>query len=235
MGLHAPSIHFHLGAWAVSVACVFLAVALALALKYHEIIHKLFRINLKKNNREETLNVYVDKLDFAAHVSGIIGFLGIVVSGFAGILDASGMETLESISIDGFLTGLDISTQTESLTFKVVWTIIGAFCFVFMGIIRMYVVNYRHERMYNQRVSLLLLYIISITNGFFIMVVVAGTGGAIIYGESLLNLHPILEGFLPGGIYLPVLAVVESAVAFVLILWMWIRPMKHGNLAVSTA
>ncbi|MHA2297772.1 MAG: hypothetical protein ACXAEU_01905 [Candidatus Hodarchaeales archaeon] len=227
MVLHAPSIHFHLGAWAVTVLCVGLAVLLSIARKY-------FKRFIREDYLEK-IPTYVDRLDFAAHVSGIIGLLGILVSSVAGVLDASGktLETLdlenilETFSIDALLAGLTTSSMSEDLAFKIVWTIIGMYFFVFIGAIRIYYVNYRGERMYDQRVSILLLYVFSAINGFFVMIVVAGAGGAISYGRSLLDLTPLTAGFLPGGGLMPALIVIETAISAMMMIWIWIRPYKR--------
>ena len=190
MVFHGPSLHFHLGAWAVSAVCTFFAFWLSLLSQSGLLTEKYLP--------RETTKRYVDQLDFTAHVCGIVGFLGLVVTGFAGWMDASGLEMWESLSIEGITKGYEISTQDDFLAFKVIWSIIGMYCFVFSGMLRIYFVNIRKERMYDQHFAIRALYGESTLLGFFIMVAVAAAGGIIVAGESFIEDVPIMNEILPG-------------------------------------
>ena len=85
MALHAPSLHFHLGAWAVTAFCTFLA----------------FWINFlrKRNLIPEVIDKHIHpdmvaRLEYVAHVTGIIGFLGVIGSSYFGFLDASNLPNI---------------------------------------------------------------------------------------------------------------------------------------------
>ncbi|MFQ5977188.1 MAG: hypothetical protein ACE5OZ_03525 [Candidatus Heimdallarchaeota archaeon] len=194
MILHGPSLHFHLGAWAVTAVVTFIAFWLSF----------LNQSGLLKEEMvpKKHIEQYVDQLDFVAHVTGIVGLLGVILAGITGLMDAYTWENPNKDGLDqpleAILKGYDISTKYEVLSFKVAWTIVGTYCFVFAGIIRLYFVNYRHERVYDQHSAIQVLYAEALMLGFLIMVAIAGAGGIWTYGESILERAPILEGFLPG-------------------------------------
>ncbi|MHA2231721.1 MAG: hypothetical protein ACXAB4_04460 [Candidatus Hodarchaeales archaeon] len=194
MVLHGPSLHFHLGAWAVTAIATFIAFWLTF----------LNQSGLLKEDllSKKQTDHYVDQLDFVAHVTGIVGLLGIILAGITGLMDAYTWENPNKDGLDqpleAILEGYDISAKYEVLAFKVAWTIVGTYCFIFAGIIRLYFVNYRHERVYDQHSAIQVLYAEALMLGFLIMVAIAGAGGIWTYGESILERAPIFEGFLPG-------------------------------------
>ncbi len=211
MGFHGPSLHFHLGAWAVSAVCTFFAFWLSL-LSQSELLKE-------KTLPRETAKRYVDQLDFTAHICGIVGFFGLVVTGFAGWMDASGLELWESLSVEGITTGYDTSIQNEFLAFKVIWSIIGMYCYLFSGILRVYFVNIRKKRMYDQHFAIRALYGESTLLGLFIMVSVAAAGGILIAGESFIEDVPIMNEVLPGNDGILILITVLSVLlAFILVI-----------------
>ncbi|MFX1513692.1 MAG: hypothetical protein ACFFCQ_14000 [Promethearchaeota archaeon] len=190
MVFHGPSLHFHLGAWAVSAVCTFFAFWLSFSSRSGLLQEKYVS--------KETVKRYVDQLDFTAHICGIVGFLGLVVTGFAGWIDASGLEMWESLSIEGVTKGYEASTEDEFLAFKVIWSIVGMYCFLFSGFLRVYFVTLRKERIYDQHFAVQILYGESTLFGFFTMVAVAAAGGIYVYGESFIQDVPFMNEVLPG-------------------------------------
>ena len=210
MSLHAPSLHFHLGAWAVTALCIFLAFWINFLQK-----RNLIPKQLQKFIHPDT----VARLDYVANITGIIGLAGVVVSAYFGFLDASQVANVSPLDFNAFLIGFDKALATPDLAFKVQWTIVGVQAFIFAGIIRLYFVTYKRERtVFDQHYVFQILYSESTLVGFFLMVIVAGTGGIYVYGESILSGIPILQDFLPGGNLLaPVIAVTGVfAILFVL-------------------
>jgi hypothetical protein len=191
MALHAPSLHFHLGAWAVTALCTFLA----------------FWINFmrKRNLIPESIDKrihpdMVSRLEYVSHVTGIIGFLGVIGSAYFGFLDASGIPKPSPLDINAFFVGLDNALANDILSFKVQWTFVGVQAFIFAGILRFYFVTVkRRSSVYEQHYVVQILYAEATLIGFFLMVIVAGAGGIWVYGESILSGIPILQDFLPGG------------------------------------
>ncbi|MFW9916290.1 MAG: hypothetical protein ACFFGZ_11855 [Candidatus Thorarchaeota archaeon] len=209
MVLHGPSLHFHLGAWAVSAVVTFVAFWLTFFQQSGLFGEEIFP--------KKKIDKYVDELDFVAHVTGIVGFIGLVAAGITGLMDATQAENSVILGdpLKAIIDGYEISAQDEILAFKVVWTIVGAYCFLFAGIMRLYFVTFRHERMYDQHSTVQVLYAEAIMLGYLIMVVVAAAGGMWVYGETILEEMPILEGFLPGRggylLFVTVLGVMLSA------------------------
>lgn len=190
-GLHSPSLHFHIGAWAVTALCTFLAFW----------INFLQKRNLLPKRLEKMLGSYaVQRLDYVAHVTGIIGFLGIVVSAYFGFIDASGVPGAGPLDFDAFLKGIDASFTNINLAFKVTWTVVALQAFVFAGLIRLYFVTINHaDTVYDQHTVIQIIYAEATLLGFFLLVMVAGAGGIWVYGKSILSDIPVLQEFLPGG------------------------------------
>ena len=191
MALHAPSLHFHLGAWAVTALCTFLAFWINYLRKRHllpEFIDKRIHPDI------------VSRLEYVAHVTGIIGFLGVIGSAYFGFLDASKVSHVSPLDFNAFLIGIDKALSNEILAFKVQWTFVGMQAFLFAGILRFYFVTVkRNSSVYDQHYVVQILYAEATLIGFFLMVIVAGAGGIWVYGESILSGIPILQDFLPGG------------------------------------
>ena len=207
---HAPSIHFHLGAWAVAAGVSFIAFWLNFML-VRNLVPKSIQEKIFFDDRLVTL------LDFAAHISGIVGFLGIIIASYTGLIDAiPGQDPLPDAAIAGYFVSMTESSGV--LAFKIIWTIVGTLCFLFTGAVRLYFVTYMKERVYDQNFVVQALYVESQLLGFLIMVVVAGAGGAKVYGESLLNKLPLLSDLMPGGNLLLAITILAVALAAVLVI-----------------
>ncbi|MHA2366287.1 MAG: hypothetical protein ACXAC7_20190 [Candidatus Hodarchaeales archaeon] len=208
-GLHAPSLHFHLGAWAVTALCTFLA----------------FWINFFEKRGflpkpiSELLGPYaVQRLDYVAHITGIVGFMGVVASAWFGFVDSTGTKGANYADIGLVMEGYDTALSNEVLAFKVIWTFVGLQAFLFAGIIRTYFVTIKKERtVYDQHVVVQVLYAEATLMGFFMMVVIAGAGGIWMYGASVLTGVPILEDFLPGGDLMTPFSIFSALLAMTLI------------------
>ena len=191
MVLHAPSIVFHLGAWAVTAVCIFLAYWINFFQKRDWIPEKL-----KPFIHPDT----VARLDYVAAITGVVGMAGVLASAYFGFLDASQIADVNPIDIFAALTGFDNALGNDVLTFKVLWTVIGIEAFAFAGLIRLYFVTIKRESsVFDQHYVFQILYAESTLFGYACMTVVAGAGGIYVYGESLLSGKPILEDLLPGG------------------------------------
>lgn len=213
MSLHAPSLHFHLGAWAVTAVCTFLAFWLNFMLKRGWIPEPI-----RKYIHPDT----VARLDYVANITGLVGLAGVIVSAYFGFLDASQVPNVSPLDINAFFVGFNNVLLNPILTFKVQWTLVGAQAFVFGGIIRFYYVTYRKAgSVYDQHYVVQILYAESTLVGFFLMMLVAGAGGIWVYGESILSGIPILEDFLPGGNLTAPFVVITGAFAVLFILSAW--------------
>lgn len=191
MSLHAPSIHFHLGAWAITAICTFLAFWINYFQK-RDLIPGPFKRFIHPDT--------VARLDYVATVTGIVGLAGVVVAAYTGFLDASEVPNVSPLDFNAVLKGIDAALGNVDLAFKVQWTIVAVQFFIFAGIIRFYFVTWKRESsVYDQHFVFQILYSESTIVGFFILMVVAGTGGIYVYGKSILSGIPILEDFLPGG------------------------------------
>ncbi|MHA2155030.1 MAG: hypothetical protein ACXABU_06810 [Candidatus Hodarchaeales archaeon] len=201
MVLHAPSIHFHIGAWFVTAICTSLALVMNLFQK-REILNFHNRIN------EET----VQNLDFAAHVGGLIGLGGILVASYLGLIDASGVDFhLSLTNIEGILDtilfffdlsvpiqGLEKAMNQSQLGYKVVWTVVGMQLYLISGIIRFYFVSLKKIKISETHFGIQSIYSGAAVLGFFMMVSISATGGIYTFNESFLTDIPVLNNLLPG-------------------------------------
>jgi hypothetical protein len=202
MALHAPSLHFHLGAWAVTAVCTFAA----------------FWINFlqKRDLIPNRINKYIHpdtvaRLEYVAHVTGVVGLLGVFLALYTGFLDASGIRNVSPLDINAFFIGIDRSLTNPILAFKVQWTLVGVQAFIFAGILRFYFVNIKGGKsVYDEHYAIQMIYAEATLLGFFLMMIVAGAGGIWVYGESILSGIPILQDFLPGGnLLVPMVTIVS--------------------------
>ena len=190
-GLHSPSIHFHIGAWAVTALCIFLAFWINF-LEKRDLLPKFVKGILGDH--------VVRQLDYVAIVTGIVGFIGILGAAWTGFIDATGIDKPNYFDINLLILGYNTAMSNEILGFKVVWTFVGLQMFLFTIIIRTYFVTFNKEKsVFDQHVVVQILYAQSALLGFFMMVVIAGAGGIWVSGSSIISDIPVLKEFLPGG------------------------------------
>ncbi|MFX0115407.1 MAG: hypothetical protein ACFFB3_12730 [Candidatus Hodarchaeota archaeon] len=220
MALHAPSVHFHLGA--------LLLTTLATCIAF--LISALSRIGLLKDDRlsPERKEKLMGHLDFTAGAAGVLGFLGILGSMIAGLIDSSTYSDPSKYTtdykmenpLDALSKGLDFALDNDILYFKMIWGTIGALCFLLMAILRFYYAKIQKEQFYDQHLAIQALYAEVAILGYFILTIVGGTGGFFAKGETVLQEYAITEGFLPkaidgGGdflLYVTILAVIVGII-----------------------
>ncbi len=223
MVLHAPSLHFHIGAWFVTAVCTMLAF-------WMNLIQKRGLFDFKKWFGDN----FINQLDFTAHVCGLIGFAGILGSAYLGLVDASGVEfhaSFESyqealdtimvlLDINVILQGLDSALDHQLLGFKVVWTIVGIQLFAISGIIRFYFVTIRKIKIFDTHIAVQTIYSGASSWGFVVMVAISATGGIYSYNESIMQNIPILSNLIPGSNFslLPILSIFFGFLALMILL-----------------
>jgi heme/copper-type cytochrome/quinol oxidase subunit 3 len=199
--IHPIVLHFHVALLAFSLITCVIAFSLSILVRL-DFFNRKFVIRLLRGRllaKQTSLAIYVDKFEFASFISLIFGLITIVIAGIAGFLDASGRIGLVNISIETFLLGFDAASKSEIISFKVIWAIFGTYFFIYAALIRIYFVNYRHERLYSQNLLFQFIHLASQAIGYVILVIVASAGAIIVYGGTLVSDIPILAIFLPQG------------------------------------
>ena len=216
--LHPIVLHFHIAALALGLVTSLLAIIFAVfektGLFNSSKIKKFFRG--KELLDIDTCVTYADKFEFVAYIFLIYGLITLVVAGFAGFLDASGNIGISNISIENLFRGLSRASQSEVISYKVIWAIIGTSFFIYALVIRVYFVNYRKERLHDQHFIYWILHTISQLVGYILFTLVAGAGALIVYGGTLISDIPLFGEFLPGGDadFLPIVLIVSLLLVF---------------------
>jgi heme/copper-type cytochrome/quinol oxidase subunit 3 len=199
--LHPIVLHFHIATLALglftSILSILLTVFERTGFFRNRIVKKIFfgRILLD----EESCHLYTDKFEFSGFLFLVFGIITLGVAGIAGFLDASGNIGINNINLDNFYRGINSASQSEVLSYKVIWSIIGTAYFLYAAALRIYYVNYRKERFHNQHYLIWILHAFSQLIGYIILTLVAGVGAIIVYGGTLITDIPLLGEFLPGG------------------------------------
>jgi heme/copper-type cytochrome/quinol oxidase subunit 3 len=209
--IHPIVLHFHIALLALSLVTSVFAFGLSIFARL-DFFKRKFVVRLLRGRllvKRTSLVLYTDKFEFVSFVSLIFGLITIIIAGIAGFLDASGRIGLANISIETFLLGFDAASLSEILSFKVIWTIFGTYFFLYAAFIRIYFVNYRHERLYGQNLIFQFIHLASQAIGYLILMIVASAGAIIVYGGTLVSDIPILASFLPqgGGDLLPIVLI----------------------------
>ncbi|MFX1512556.1 MAG: heme-copper oxidase subunit III [Promethearchaeota archaeon] len=205
--IHPITVHFHIAFFTFSVFATVGAVILSLVCR--------FKIHTKINNlNEETIYKYIDHLEFGSFFAIVLSIIDVPVAGLAGLLDASGR--IGEISLDALIEGVDKASQSSLISYKMNWAIVGTFYFVFVAAMRVYYVNYRKERIYDQNILIQLVYVINQIIGYLFITLVGGTGAILVFGGTTIQDIPVIKELLSGGdidpIYLVVLGTGLSAI-----------------------
>lgn len=191
ISLHSPVVHFPIGGLFITVFATSVAFIL--------------NILISKNKIPKSLKKYLGKdilakLDFVAHVTGIIGMFGIVISAITGILDAGGANSLLITDFGIISKGISNSLASSLLTYKIALTIIVFNIFLVAGIFRLYFVTYKgYNHMFQTSMAIQLVYLISIIYGFTFLILIGSVGGILTSGSTILSQIPFINELLPGG------------------------------------
>ncbi|MHA2029438.1 MAG: cytochrome c oxidase subunit 3, partial [Candidatus Kariarchaeaceae archaeon] len=217
--LHPIVLHFHIALLAFSFLTTLLAILIALFDKTdffnRDKVKRVFRGRVLLDAK--TCKKYSHKFEFVAFVVLIYGLFSLLIAAIAGFLDASGNFGINNISIDNFLLGISSAAKSETISFKVIWSIIGTSFFLYAAVIRFYFVTYRKVRFYDQHPLYWVIYVLSQGFGYIILTLVAGAGALIVYGGTLITDIPILGNFLPGGTgdLLPLVLIISLVLVFI--------------------
>lgn len=191
VSLHSPVVHFPIGGLFVTVIATLLAFSLNFLFKTDKIPS-----SIKKYLGEDIIT----KLDFVAHIAGIIGLFGILLSTFTGILDAGGANSFIITDFNVILAGILNSLASDLLTYKIGLTIIAFNIFLSAGIFRLYFVTYKGKKhMYHNSIYIQVIYLMAILYGFTFLILIGATGGILTSGSTILSQIPFVNELLPGG------------------------------------
>jgi heme/copper-type cytochrome/quinol oxidase subunit 3 len=220
--LHPIVLHFPVASLALSVFTTIVAIIFTIMEK----LDFFNRNRVKKFTRGKELITQQSCRQFATQYESISFFLLIVglailpITGLAGFLDASGNIGISNVNLDNLAQGVANAARSEVISYKVIWAIIGTALFLYAAIIRIYFVNYRKVRFYDQPILYWFIYAISQIVGYLVLTLVAGAGAIIVYEGTLIQDIPIFSSFLPGGHgdFLPVLLIVALILVFLTIM-----------------
>ncbi|MHA1992367.1 MAG: hypothetical protein ACW981_15070 [Candidatus Hodarchaeales archaeon] len=213
ISLHSPVVHFPIGGLFVTV----IATSMAFLLNFL-IARDKIPSSLKKFLGDDIIT----KLDFVAHVAGIIGLFGIILATFTGILDAGGANSLFITDLSIIIKGISSTLASNLLTYKIGMTIIVFNIFLVAGIFRLYFVTYKGKKhMYHNSIYIQLIYLISILYGFTFLVLIGAVGGILASGSTVLSQIPFVNELLPGGnpIFLGFYIIVPAFIALAIIIY----------------
>ncbi|MHA2202106.1 MAG: cytochrome c oxidase subunit 3 [Candidatus Hodarchaeales archaeon] len=217
--LHPIVLHFHIALLAFSIITSFLAFSLSILGQLNffnrNFVSRIFKGKISVTPK--TFVFYTDKFEFVAFVALLFGLFSLFPAMITGFLDASGKIGLGHLNFETILLGIENAGKSEIISFKVIWATLGTSFFVYAVIVRIYFVNYRHERLYDQNFLFQLVYLTSQIIGYLLFVIVSGAGAILVYGGTLISDIPILEAFLPRGEADPII-IVLLAIFIILIL-----------------
>ncbi|MFX1254831.1 MAG: heme-copper oxidase subunit III [Promethearchaeota archaeon] len=196
--LHPVLIHFHIALFAFALFAMLISLFLALLSKSSYFEQQVLKKLLKGRVNLTIINQYVNQFEFMSFFAMVAGFIMLLITAFAGFIDASGLG-IEGLSIASFFLGLKAASESQIISYKVIYSIFGASCFALVMAMRLYFTNYRKERICDQPLLVSVLYAGGQVLGYFILTMVASGGALIVYGEATYELMPILRDFLPGG------------------------------------
>jgi uncharacterized membrane protein len=220
ISLHSPVVHFPIGGLFVTVIATSIAFLLNFLIK---------RDKIPKSLKRYLGDDIITKLDFVAHVAGIIGLFGIILSTFTGILDAGGANSLVITDFGIILAGISNSLASSLLTYKIGLTIITFNIFLVAGIFRLYFVTFKgNKNMYQNSLTIQLVYLISILYGFTHLVLIGAVGGILTSGSTVLSQIPLVNELLPGGnpIFLGFFLIGPGIIVILIVLNNWIKNKK---------
>ncbi|MFX0064275.1 MAG: heme-copper oxidase subunit III [Candidatus Hermodarchaeota archaeon] len=196
--LHPILIHFHIALFAFALFAMLISLFLALLSKSSYFEQQILKKLLKGRVNLTIINHYVNQFEFMSFFAMVAGFIMLLITAFAGFTDASGLG-IEGLSINSFFLGLKAASESQTISYKVIYSIFGASCFALVIAMRLYFTNYRKERVCDQPLLVSALYAGGQVLGYFLLSMVASGGALIVYGEATYELIPILRDFLPGG------------------------------------
>ena len=219
--LHPIVLHFHIANLAFGLLTTLVAIVVAIFEKSdffnREKVRRVFRGRVLMDAK--TCKTYADKFEFVAFMFLMYGLVTLLVAAIAGFLDASGNIGITNISLDNFLAGISSAAKSETISYKVIWSIIGTSFFLFAAVMRIYLVSYRKVRFYEQHFLYWVIYALSQAFGYIVLTLVAGAGAILVYGGTLITDIPIFGDFLPGGTadLLPIVLIVSLILVFLTI------------------
>ena len=222
---HSPILSFHIGAWAVTALCTFLA----------------FWINFlrKRNLISDRVNDFlgkdvVVKLDFVAHVTGLIGLGGILLAIWTGFIDApeEGTSLFSVFDLNLLIKGINIALVDRLLSFKMLWTFVGIQLFVFAGLIRYYFVTYKKGRtVYDEHFTIQIIYSELTLVAYTMITFVGAVGGLYATGSTIVAKIPFIKEFLPDGNLLLIFAFFSAFFAGLIVLGTFIK--EHSAIDIN--
>ncbi len=197
--IHPITVHFHIAFFTFSIFATIAAVILSLLCKL-KIYTKIKQLD------EETIYKYIDHLEFGSFFAILLGIIDVPIAGLAGLLDASGR--IGEVSLEALRLGMNKASESSIISYKMNWAIVGTFYFVFVAAMRVYYVNYRKERIYDQNILIQLVYVINQIIGYLFITLVGGTGAILVFGGTTIQDIPIIKELLPNGNIDPLIIVI---------------------------
>ena len=192
MALHPVFIHFPIG-------MIYLAAIANTIGIISVVLKKKLKSDKSEVIKEITSTDTGNKLDFVINISLVIGLLGIIMTMYTGLIDASfGSETDLPQLFEFWLIpqGIMNALSVKILTIKLFWATISTLFIIFALYLRKYLLRVNDvNSIFKTDTNSLFSFSLLIYTTMSLITIIGGYGGIYVYGHTILQDIPIIQLF----------------------------------------